>query len=139
MDKGTLDAITGKGSLQFTETTRLMFFGIPWPFTKFMIYENDLVRKKGLLNVREDDCLMYRITDVRIARSLLQRLFGLSTIVCLTSDVTDQEIVLKNIRNGEKIKDYLLTQSERARLMRRTVNMQNIGFENEGIDEIDVM
>ena len=102
-----------------------------------MIHENDLVRKSGLLSVREDDCLMYKIMDVQIQRGLLQRVMGLSTIRCLTSDVTDKEIRLKNIRHGMQIKDYLVEQSERARLMRRTVNMQSIGFVNDDTVDLD--
>ena len=139
MDTNVIDSITGKGELRFTEMTRLLFFGIPWPFTKFLIYENDLVRKNGLLNIREDDCLMYKISDVQIRRGLMQRLFGLSTLRCLTSDVTDKEITLKNIKNGPAIKDFLVEQSERARLLRRTVNMQNIGFDHDGNPDAEDM
>ena len=63
-------SLTSKGNLVFKETTRLRFFGIPWPFTHYQIYENDIVVIKGLLNLNEDDCYLYKIADVNIKRTL---------------------------------------------------------------------
>jgi uncharacterized membrane protein YdbT with pleckstrin-like domain len=125
-------SLTSKGNLIFKETTRLRFFGIPWPFTHYQIYENDLVVIKGLLNTSEDDCYMYKIADVNIRRSLIQRIFGLSTITCyVASDATGDQQILKNIKHGHEIKDFILSQSERCRLARRTVNTQNLSFADE--------
>lgn len=121
--------LTSKGNLVYKESTRLLFFGIPWPFTHFQIYENDLVEIKGLLNLTEDDCYLYKIADVEIRRTLMQRIFGLSTITCfVAADATGDQIVMKNIKNGPAIKDFLLQQSEACRLRRRTVNTQNLSF-----------
>lgn len=124
----TSESIVGKGSLRYKESGRLLFFGIPWPFTKYELYDNDFVIVSGFLNIKENDCYMYRITDVEMTRSLLQRIFGLSTILLYTSDVTDHKIVMKNIKHGREIKDFILQASEINRIRRRTVNTQNIGF-----------
>jgi len=137
--------LVGKGSLRYKETGRLLFFGIPWPFTRYELYDNDFVIVSGFLNIKENDCYMYRITDVEMTRNLLQRIFGLSTILLYTSDVTDHRIIMKNIKNGREIKDFILQASEINRIRRRTINTQNIGFgpddmhhEMEG-DNIDDM
>ena len=132
-------SILAKGNLVYKETTRLLFFGLPWPFTHFRIYETDLVIISGLINIKENDCYMYRISDVELSRNLFQRLFGLSTVTCFTSDVTDRTIVMKNIRHGSEIKDYILQTSEKCRLKRRTVNMQDIGFGSDDIHSVDDM
>lgn len=122
-------SLTAKGNLVFKETTRLRFFGIPWPFTHYQIYENDLVVIKGLLNLDEDDCYLYKIADVNIKRTLGQRIFGLSTITCfVASDASGDKIELKNIKHGKEIKDFLLSQSEACRLRRRTVATQNLSY-----------
>ena len=128
-----------KGALQYTEHSRLLLFGIPWPFKKYELYENELIIISGFLNIHENDCFMYRISDVELSRSFIQRIFGLSTITCFTSDVTDKTIIMKNIKHGREIKDFINQESERARLRRRTVNMQDIGYamENEIPDEIE--
>ncbi|WP_035797782.1 PH domain-containing protein [Butyrivibrio sp. MB2005] len=124
-------SILAKGDLQYKEYGRLLFFGIPWPFKHYELYNNELTIVSGFLSITEDDCFMYRISDVELKRSFLQRLFGLSTITCFTSDVTDKTIVMKNIKHGREIKDFINQESERARLRRRTVNMQDIGFAAE--------
>jgi uncharacterized membrane protein YdbT with pleckstrin-like domain len=126
-----------KGKLCYKETGRLLFLAIPWPFTKYEIHENVLTITRGFLSISEDDCYMYKISDVEIKRSLLQRMVGLSTIVLFTSDVTDKTIVMKNIKHGREIKDFLLQASESAKLRRRTVNMQNIGFDADDIHAVD--
>lgn len=126
-----------KGELRYSERSRWLLFGLPWTFTKYEIRENDFTIIKGFFTVRENDCYMYKISDVEITRSLLQRMAGLSTIVLYTSDVTDRTIIMKNIRHGKEIKDFLLQASEAARLRRRTVSMQNIGFGAGDIHDVD--
>ncbi len=132
-------SIMAKGNLQYKEYGRLLLFGIPWPFKHYEIYENELIITSGFLSIKEDDCFMYKITDVELSRSLFQRMAGLSTITLFTSDVTDKTIIMKNIKHGREIKDFINQESERARLRRRTVNMQNIGFDNDGDGNIDDM
>ena len=128
-------SLTAKGTLQYKEYGRLLLFGIPWPFKRYEIYENEMTIISGFLSVKEDDCFMYKISDVELSRSLLQRMAGLSTITLFTSDVTDKTIVMKNIKHGREIKDFINQESERARLRRRTVNMQNIGFNDDLEDD----
>ncbi|MBQ7679465.1 MAG: PH domain-containing protein [Butyrivibrio sp.] len=127
----------GKGELRYKESAHLLFLGLPWPFRRYEFYDNDLVVISGFLNVNENDCYMYRISDVELKRSFLQRLVGLSTVTCYTSDVTDRTIVLKNIRHGRDIKDFVMQAAEASRMRRRSVNMQNIGFGADDIHDVD--
>jgi uncharacterized membrane protein YdbT with pleckstrin-like domain len=126
-----------KGKLEYTERSRWLFLGLPWTFTKYEIRENVMTIFKGFFTVRENDCYMYKISDVEITSTLPQRIVGLSTIILYTSDVTDRTIVMKNIKHGREIKDFILQASESARLRRRTVSMQNIGFGANDIHDVD--
>ncbi len=128
-----------KGELRYKERGRWLLFGLPWTFTKYEIRDNDFTIIKGFFTVSENDCYMYKISDVEITRSFMQRLAGLSTIILYTSDVTDRTIVMKNIKHGKEIKDFILQASESARLRRRTVSMQNIGFGAGDIHDVDEM
>ncbi|MBQ2609257.1 MAG: PH domain-containing protein [Butyrivibrio sp.] len=131
------ESMSTKGEIRYKETQRLLLFGLPWTFTKYELRDNDLTIIKGFLTVRENDCYMYKVSDVEITRTLMQRLFGLSTITCFTSDVTDKTIVMKNIKHGREIKDFLLHASEAARIRRKTVSMQNIGFDSDDMDDLE--
>ena len=124
-----------KGDLKYSERKRWLLFGLPWTFTKYEIRENDFTIIKGFFTVTENDCYMYKISDVEITRTLMQRMAGLSTIILYTSDVTDKTITMKNIKHGREIKDFLLHASEAARIRRKTVSMQNIGFDSDDMDD----
>jgi uncharacterized membrane protein YdbT with pleckstrin-like domain len=131
------ESMNSKGEVRYKETQRLLFLGLPWTFTKYELRDNDLTIIKGFFTVRENDCYMYKVSDVEITRTLMQRIFGLSTITCFTSDVTDKTIVMKNIKHGREIKDFLLHASEAARLRRKTVSMQNIGFDADDAHDME--
>ncbi len=118
----------------FVERKRLLFFGLPWTFTKYTITSGFLTISRGLLNTTEDDCYMYKIQDVKLTTSLLERIFGLSTVICYTGDVTNPEIQLVHIKHAKEIKSYLLKTSEEARLKRRTLNTVDIGADASDVD-----
>lgn len=119
---------------EFVERKRWAFLGLPFTFTVYSVGEEYLTINKGFLNKVEDDCYMYKITDVKLQRSLGERLFGTGTVVCYSSDVTDQKIELKHVKHSKELKDYILDMSEKARLRRRTMNVQNIGADVADLD-----
>lgn len=112
--------------MDFVERKRLLFFGLPWTFTRYTVGEEVINIKAGLLKTVEDDCYMYKVTDVKLETSLLERIFKLGTVVCYTSDTTHQLLKLVHIRNARAIKDFILEQSEAQRMKRRTLNTQSL-------------
>ncbi len=111
----------------FTERKRWVFLGLPFTFTKYMIEDEILTIRQGLLKVVENDCYMYKIQDVEHTATLFERMFGLGTINCYTGDNTHPQLTLLHIKHSKEIKQFILQQSENMRLKRRTVNMLDIG------------
>ena len=94
--------------VKYCERKRLLFFGLPWTFTKYTITPSMLTIDQGLLKTEENDCYMYKVQDVKLATTLLERIFGLGTITCYTGDVTNAELKLIHIRKSKEVKNYLL-------------------------------
>lgn len=117
--------------MRFEERKRVLFFGLPWTFTKYTIEEDVINIRAGLLKTIEDDCYMYKVTDVKLETSLMERLFKLGTVICYTGDTTHQILKLIHIKNARAVKDFILEQSEAQRMKKRTLTTQSL---NSGVD-----
>lgn len=122
--------------IKYKERKRLLLFGLPWTFTKYSITPDMLTIDEGLFTVEENDCYLYKIQDVKLTATLMERMFRLGTIICYTGDVTNPELKMVHIKNAKEIKNYLLKASEAARIRRRTLNMQDIGATMRDADDL---
>ena len=122
----------------YIERKRWLFLGLPFTFTKYTVNEEKLIINKGLLKTTEDTCYLYKIIDIKLERSLCERIFGMGTIVCYTGDVTDKVIRLIHIKNSKVINDFLLDQSEEMRRKRRTLNTLSLTQGMTDIDDADL-
>ena len=111
--------------MTYKEKKRSMFLGLPWTFTTYTVTDEFISIDSGLLNKVENDCYMYKVIDVRLETTLMERILGIGTIHCFTGDVTDPDLKLQHIKNAKEIKDFILKQSEQERLKRKTLNMQH--------------
>jgi uncharacterized membrane protein YdbT with pleckstrin-like domain len=123
--------------MSFVERKRIKFFGLPFTFTKYSITEEKLTITTGFLSITEDDAYMYKIQDVRLTRSLSERLFKLGTITCYTGDTTHPELILLHIRHSSEIKDFIMLSSEEARRKRRSLHTMNIDAEDLDEEELE--
>ena len=78
---------------------------------------------------------MYKVQDVKLTATLVERMLGLGTITCYTGDVTHSQLVLQHVKHAREIKNYLMEASEEARMKRRTLNTLNIGAEVDDMEE----
>ena len=124
-------------SVEFVEKKRWLFLGLPFTFARYVIKEDMITVDPGVFTKVENDCYMYKVQDVEHTASIWERMAGLGTIVCYTGDTTHPKLLIEHIRNSKAIKEFILKESEEARLKRRTVNMLDIGSGEAGdIDDL---
>lgn len=112
-----------------------LFFGLPFTFTKYTVTDEVITINEGFLSTKENDCYLYKVQDVELHTSLIERMFKLGTVACYTGDNTHPQLYLTHIHHAKEIKNFILKASEEARRRRRTLNTLNIDAAD--IDEID--
>lgn len=123
--------------MEYIERKRTKLFALPVCFTKYTINDDKIIITSGFLNITEDDAYMYKIQDVRLTKSLMERIFKLGTITCYTGDTTHPELKLMHIKNASAIKEFLMEASEEARRKRRTMHTLGIDAASEEFDDDD--
>lgn len=88
---------------------------LPISFTIYTLYEDKFCVQSGLLRRKFDDVRLYRIVDVTLQQSLLQRCFGLWTLECNSLDVTAGMFKIKNILQGQELREMLEDGIEKSR------------------------
>lgn len=98
---------------------RKRYLGMPLSFTRYGLSEDRLFTSVGLLNIRDDEVLLYRVRDIDTQRTLWQRLFGVGTVTVISSDKTMPNMVLKNIKDPMFVKELIHQQVEEVKIKRR--------------------
>ena len=109
--------------------------GLPWTFTKYELSQQKLIIKTGFFTQNQDEVRLYRVLDLSLKRSLLQRISGLGTINCHSVDKTMKNFEIKNIKNSENVKNQLSDLIEEARKANR-VSSREFMTEPEDDDEV---
>ena len=121
-------------TIEYLWKDRKRFFGLPLSFTRYALSEDRLFVSVGLLNIKDDEVLLYRVRDIDTERSLFQRLFGVGTITVMSSDKSMPNLVLKNIKDPVMVKEIIHKQVEEMKIKRRVRVGEIMGNE---IDDAD--
>jgi len=115
---------------------RKRILGLPITFTRYRLSDDRIFRETGLLNLKEEEVLLYRVRDLELKRSLFQRIFGVGTVCVHSSDKTTPHLDLLNIKNPREVKELLHRQVEEMKLSRRMRTTELLGSEEgqEGAD-----
>lgn len=116
---------------------RVLFFGLPWTFTKYTLLEDKFIVDSGFLNSTQDEIRLYRIMDLTLKRNLWQKLFGLGTIVCDTVDKSSPKLEIINIKDSMAVKEMLSNAVEEERIKKRVSSREFMHTEDE-FDEDEI-
>lgn len=106
-------------NIQYIWKDRKRYFGLPLSFTRYALSEDRLFLSVGFLNIKDDEILLYRVRDIDTSRSLWQRLFGVGTVIVMSSDKSMPNLVLKNIKDPVRVKEIIHEQVEEMKIRRR--------------------
>ena len=90
-------------------------FGWPISFTKYTLFEDKLYVTVKFLSMHEEEIRLYRITDITLKRTFFDRLFGVGTILCHSSDVSTPALEIRKVKNSEKVRTMLSDLIEKSR------------------------
>ena len=121
-------------TIEYLWKDRKRYFGLPLSFTHYALSEDRLFISVGLLNIKDDEVLLYRVRDIDTERNLFQRLFGVGTVTVMSSDKTMPNLVLKNIKDPIMVKEIIHKQVEEMKIKRRVRVGEIMGNE---IDDAD--
>lgn len=111
----TTKALDGK----LWEERRRIWCGLPWTFTKYVLTDDRILVRTGVFNLKEDEVRLYRIKDISITKTLIQRIFGLGTIHIASTDAKLGSFDLVNMKNSYEKKEQISDLVEKARLAKR--------------------
>ena len=112
--------------------------GLPWTFTRYSLSPDRLYIKRGIFTIREDEVRLYRIRDISLRQSFLQRIFSLGTVNISSSDSTMGNFQLVNIKGSRDVKEMLSDAVETERERKRVSMREFVGYgEMNDIDDND--
>ena len=122
-------------TIEYLWKDRKRYFGLPLSFTRYCLSDDRLFVSVGLLNIKDDEILLYRVRDIDTVRTLWQRLFGVGTVTVVSSDKTMPKLELKNIKDPMMVKELLHKQVEEMKIRRRVRVGEIIGNEVDDADD----
>ena len=130
MAKKTIEVET----IQYKWEDRKRHLGLPLSFTRYRLSEDRLFLEKGLLNLKTDEVLLYRVRDLELNMSLGQRIFGVGTVCVISSDKSIPHLDLKNVRHPREVKELIHKYVEQAKDKRRMRTMEVMGADGDADD-----
>lgn len=108
-----------KNNMQKIWSDKKRILGMPISFTKYSLSTDRLFIDQGLIQLKCDEILLYRIRDLSMKQSLGQRIFGVASIIVYSSDKSSPVLELKNVKNAYNVKELIHENVEKMKIERR--------------------
>jgi len=81
--------------------------------------------EKGLIAKKIDHLDLFRVKDIQMQAGVLDRIVGIGSVVIISDDATDPQIVLKGLRDPRAVYERLRTEAVRADRRRGVVHIES--------------
>ena len=109
-------------SIEYLWKDRKRHLGLPLSFTKYSLSEDRLFCETGLLNIKSDEVLLYRVRDLELTMTL-------GTVCVVSSDKSIPHLDLKNVKHPREVKELIHKHVEAAKNKRRMRTTELVGAE----------
>lgn len=126
--------------MEYIWKDRKRYLGLPISLTRYRLSEDRLFCETGLLNLKEEEVLLYRVRDLELKRSLFQRVFGVGTVCVHSSDKTAPHFDLLSVKHPREVKELIYRKVEEAKdacRMRPMEVLDSDGLDDDGEDLCD--
>lgn len=96
-----------KEKILWTDRKRHTIFALPISFTKYTLTETKLIIQKGFFNLREDEIQLYRVRDLALSQSFLERIGKVGTIHLCSMDSMTPELDIRHVKKPREVKELL--------------------------------
>lgn len=117
-------------NILWTDKKRTLF-GLPLSFTTYELEEERLFIRTGFLTRKEDEVRLYRILDISWQQTLGQRIFGVGTIHCCSSDATMKEFDIISVKRPREVKELLSQKVEEQRDKKRVYHREALDLSED--------
>lgn len=121
-------------NILWTDKKRTLL-GLPLSFTTYELEEERLFIRTGFFTRREDEVRLYRILDISWQQTLGQRIFGLGTIHCCSSDATMKEFDILSVKKPREVKELLSQKVEEQRDKKRVYHREALDLSDDDMDD----
>lgn len=83
------------------------FFGKTMNWTRFILTEKKLIICQGLFLIREENIELYRIVDFGIEMNIIDKMFGLGSVVLHCKDATTPYVIINLIKDPYSLQKIL--------------------------------
>jgi membrane protein YdbS with pleckstrin-like domain len=102
----------------------LLFRMVRLKMTYYEVTPDRIEWSRGILDRRVDNLDMFRVIDLKMRRTIFDCIFGIGTVVIMTTDKTDPEFVFEKVRSPRMLYDVIKKASLVADRQNRVIHME---------------
>lgn len=102
---------------------RKRWAGLPLSFTRYFLIEKEgqwikFFSSVGLFNTVDEECYLFRVFDITVQQTFINKLFNEGTIILHVNDESSDKIIVKRVLNPLRVKELIADKVEFERRRR---------------------
>ena len=100
---------------------RKRILGMPISFTQYALTPRLLTQRRGLFTTVHDEVQLFRVTDVKVVRTLGDKLFGCGTVILYSSDQSHPQFHIHRVKDCLRVKELIMERVAQERRRNRVI------------------